>query len=184
MAERFATVQQVREYAGITDATDDALLDRLILSASSVIKARLSRNLLTATYNEVRDGTGTASLFVRNAPITAVSMVRINGREISPRGAVNSLGYTFSEHCVRLSGGLVFERGHSNIEIDYTAGYDELPEAIRQACIEVVVLRYKARDRQGLRAKTLGGEVISFTGDDFPDFVNQTIENFKSVSLA
>ena len=52
--------------------------------------------------------------------------------------------------------------------VTYTAGYAATPPEIAQACIELVCLRYKERDRIGQVSKNLAGEVVAFSQKDMP----------------
>jgi hypothetical protein len=178
------TLARVKEYLSIAtdDTADDLLLTRLIGSASSAIEVYCSRVFASATYNEVRDGTGTRKMVLRNFPVTAVSSVTINGRSIPQRPSPLSSGYTFDDLRVALTGH-VFDEGVDNVQISYTAGLAAVPADVEQACIEAVSLRYKAKDRLGVTSKSLAGESISFSNDDFPDYVTRVLDQYRVVGL-
>ena len=56
-----------------------------------------------------------------------------------------------------------------------------MPAEIEQACIEVIAIRYKERDRIGQVSKSIGGETVSFSQKDFPDSVRTILNNYKKV---
>jgi len=172
------TLAKLKQYAQIVSFEDDTLLLRMIDAASDAIETYCSRTFLSATYNEVRDGTGQRKLTMRHFPITAVSSVTVNGQAISARQAPMGTGFTFDEYSVRLSGSM-FDTGLDNVAVTYTAGLAEVPSSIDLACCEMVALRYKARDRLGVSSKSLAGESISFTTDDFPTEVKRVLDQFK-----
>ena len=61
----------------------------------------------------------------------------------------------------------------------YTAGYAATPPEIAQACIELVCLRYKERDRIGQVSKNLAGEIVAFTQKDMPADVQTLIDQYR-----
>jgi hypothetical protein len=77
----------------------------------------------------------------------------------------------------------VFEAGASNVYLEYVAGYDPIPSEIEQACIDLVSLRYRERDRIGLTSKSLAGESITFNTREFSDAVGSTLVQYKRVAL-
>jgi len=174
------TVENVKGYLGITSATDDPLLDRLVSSASGYIQSWLNRSFASTSYTETFDGTGFDTRMVSNYPITAVSSVVVNG--VSIPLAPNSLasGYAFAERKIVLRG-YAFVSGTLNCTVTYTAGYATVPPEIGQACIEIVANRYREKDRIGLVSKGLSGETITYSQKDFPDSVRTVLNNYKKV---
>jgi hypothetical protein len=73
----------------------------------------------------------------------------------------------------------VFSRGFQNVVVGYTAGYAATPPEIEQACIELVALRYKERDRIGQASKNLAGEVVSFAQKDMPADVQTMLAQYR-----
>ena len=174
----------------ITDQTD-ALLSRLITAASSYILYRSgfgptdgsaptqSPFTQSVPYNEFYDGNGNDRLFLRNYPITAVSLVTINGITI-PSGIgqpYTTPGYVIDQSgkCLAFrssgysAGGGWFPRNYSafpynygniyqwtqgtqNINVQYSAGYAQTPYALNDACIKLVGYNYRTkRDAYGIK---------------------------------
>lgn len=178
------TLAKVKQYLGIAtdDTSDDDLLTRLINAASMAIEVYCSRTFLSAAYTETRDGTGTRKMTMRNFPVTAVASVFVDGQAVPARLSPLSNGYTFDDLKVALTG-YVFTSGMGNVTVTYTAGFASVPYDIEQACIEAVSLRYKAKDRLGVNSKSLAGESISFTNDDFPDYVTRVLRQYQMVGI-
>lgn len=174
------TLEKVKQYGNVTEFESDTLLVRMIAAASAAIENYCSRVFASALYTEVRNGTGNRSLSMIRFPITAVTGVRVNDQTIPLRTSATGNGYTFDEYSVRLSG-YRFDEGYGNVEITYTAGLPDVPADIELACCEVVMLRYKSRDRMGVTSKSLAGETISFTNDDFPEYVTRVLNQYRSV---
>src|SRR6185312_13143041 len=91
--------------------TDDVLLARLITAASGFIQKWLNRNIASADWCEVRDGTGGRRLTFSNFPVTAVLSLSIDGLAISaaPDDGGFGAGYVFGATELALRG-YVFTR--------------------------------------------------------------------------
>jgi hypothetical protein len=165
----------------LTTTTDDALLTRLITAASQFILTWLDRTLVQQSYSEARNGTGGTSLAFGNTPVSAVSALAIDGVAIPPAPDAVSPGYAFSATRLYLRG-YAFTRGAQNVVLAYTAGYAATPPEVEQACIELVTLRYKERDRIGHVSKSLAGETVSFSQKDMSDDIKTLLSLYRRVA--
>jgi hypothetical protein len=171
----------------LTTTSDDALLTRLITAASQFIQTWLNRQIAQQAYTETRDGNGGRKLVFANAPVTAVASLTIDGIAIPPAPNPTTAGFVFSPTMLYLQGTIpgpsrdiyVFSRGFQNVVVGYTAGYAATPPEIEQACIELVALRYKERDRIGQASKNLAGEVVSFAQKDMPADVQTMLAQYR-----
>lgn len=70
------------------------------------------------------------------------------------------------------------------LECDYqhTKGFAEVPEDIRFACLELVGLRFKEKDRIGEVSKNLGTQTVSYSQKDISDFGRAVIRQYKRVT--
>jgi hypothetical protein len=164
----------------LTTTADDALLTRLITAASQYIQSWLGRQIASQNYAETRDGAGGRKLVLANAPVTAVATLSIDGIAIPMASGPSAAGYVFSATTIYLQSYL-FMPGSQNVAVAYTAGYAATPPELEQACIELVALRYKERDRIGQVSKNLSGETISFTQKDVPADVETVLEQYKRI---
>ncbi len=103
--------------------SDDALLARLITSASSFVRSWLSSPVVPARYTETRNGTGTSRLFLRNRPVVSVSSLTVCGESVpasspSPTG----YGYLYDDTTVYLVCSL-FPYAPQVVTAVYSAGY-------------------------------------------------------------
>jgi len=162
----------------LTTTADDALLVRLVTAASQYIQSWLGRQVASQDYTETRDGAGGRKLVLANAPVTAVATLSIDGIAIPPAPGPTAAGYMFSATTIYLQSYL-FTPGCQNVAVAYTAGYAVTPPELEQACIELVALRYKERDRIGQVSKNLAGEVVSFTQKDVPSDVQTVLEQYR-----
>lgn len=172
--------------SGYTTATaqvvmaDDPLLSRLIAAASSHIIQLLGRNITVTNDTETRNGNGNTKMVMQDDPIISVSSVIIDGNTISP--SVNGAwGYLFSDTTVYLIG-YRFCHGVMNVTIAYQAGYATVPAWIEQACIDLVALKYKERDRIGLNSKSLATETITYKTADLTKDQRSQLQQFAKVA--
>lgn len=174
------TTAKVKAWAGIKTSDDDALIASLVAAYSAYIQTWLNRQILSAQYTETRSGNGGAQMVFADYPVTAVSMVKVDGREIQRASAVGVAGYRFTSTKLILAG-YAFTKGDANVELAYAAGFADVPDDLEQACNELVALRYKERDRIGHQSKSLAGETVSFIVKDFPDSVRTILNNYRKV---
>jgi uncharacterized phiE125 gp8 family phage protein len=173
-------VEKVKAYLGLTAGGDDAILNALIANESQYIKSWLNRDLVSQVYSETYDGTGGAVLVLPNYPITAVASVAIDGLTIAACADATASGYVFNESKISLRG-YRFSKGMQNVAVTYTAGYTVIPDDLQQACIELVALSFKERDRIGLSSKGIQGEQTNFIVKDMPDSVRGILNQYKRV---
>jgi hypothetical protein len=164
--------------------TDDVLLARLITAGSQFIQSWLRRQIASADWQEVRDGTGGQSLAFANFPVTAVLSLSIDGMEIPPGAAGGGFdaGYVFTPTELALRGYL-FTRRAQNVVFTYTAGYAATPPDVAQACIELVCQRYRERTRIGEVSRAVGGgETVSYSQLDMSADVRLLLSEYRLVA--
>jgi len=195
-ANDLTTLANVKQYLGITTATDDAMLDRMITATSNYIESYINRQFKSRSYTDVSDGNNGDVCAFQNYPVTAVSSVQISsgyfgasygnyngGGVITIQPSVDgfSQGYVFDTKFLKLLG-YRFARGRNNVHVTYTAGYATIPPEIEQACIELISLRYKEKNRIGEKSKSAGGqETVSYNIATFPESVKTILNNYKKV---
>lgn len=189
------TVANASSWLGLTTATDDALVQRLITAISVTIAGYCSQNLVSQSYTETRNGTGGAKLMLKQGPITAVASLTIDAIAIPVRTAPGQTGYYFDTDFLYVDG-YAFTRpgtspnlylrstsaGAQNVVIAYTAGYAPIPFDLEQACIELLAVRFKQRDRIGLKSKMLGAETMAYDLSALPATVTSMLnQNYVRV---
>ena len=178
------TLIDVKAWLGIPTGTttDDTMLSALVTSVSAWIQSYIERQLLTASYTELRSGSGGKALVLNQYPVTAVSALTIDGVAITARTSFGSAGYYLANNTLYLDGGLTFTKGNANISIDYTAGYATAPADIAQAAKQLVALKYRERERIGQVSKSVAGETVSFDIKALPHDVKSILESYNRVS--
>src|SRR5262249_16182788 len=112
---------------------------------------------------------------------SAVSAVTVDGVAIPAVPDAISPGFAFSATRLYLRG-YAFTRGVQNVSLAYTAGYAATPLEIEQACIELVALRYKERERIRHVSKRVGGESVSFSQKDMSDDIKTLLSLYRRVA--
>ena len=69
------TTANFKTYAGITHSDDDALIAALIARATSALEAYCDRILREDAYREILDGNGGTMIFLRQYPVTAITLL-------------------------------------------------------------------------------------------------------------
>ncbi len=163
-------------------ATDDALLTRLVTAASQYIQTWLNRQIASADYLEIRDGTGGQRLQFACFPVTAVLSLTIDGQDVPAAASFSAAGYRFSSTQLSVRG-YRFKRGVQNVVTAYTAGYSTTPPEVAQACIELVSLRYRERTRIGEISRSLGGaETVAYAPKDMSDATKTLLQQYRLVA--
>lgn len=115
----------------VTTAADDAQIARIVTAASGFILRYLQRALLSQSYSETRNGNGGRMLMLRQAPVTALDALTVDGAAIPAAPDTVSAGYALDGDA-----GVIYLRGHAfcrgvqNVAIDYVAGYRVNGEAL------------------------------------------------------
>jgi hypothetical protein len=174
--------------------TDDALLARLITACSAFIASWISRPLGLATWQEIRDGAGgerANRMQLAVTPVRQILFLSIDGLVSPPAPPMQqqgwTAGYVFTPTELGLRG-YRFSRGLQNVLVQYRAGYDPIPADISQACIEMVVRKYRERTRIAERTKSLGGaetvayETVMFTRRDMASDIQVLLSQYRQAA--
>lgn len=171
------TLANAKQWLNLSVTTDDALLARLITSASTFIENWLNQPILSATYTDTFNGKANTKRAAIGYPITAVQSVTIDGQVIPAATSATTPGFLFSKELIHLRG-YQFTNGVQNCTITYTAGAFTIPNDVEQACIELVALRYKSRDRIGIDSRGMAGETTTYSSVDMSDSVRSSLRNY------
>ena len=177
----FTTMAAVKTYLGLTISTDDAEIATLITAYSAGMRTFMNRDITSNSYDIRRSGQSTLSMLMPQYPITAVALLEINGQAIPAQPAWGQPGYYFDDIQIALEC-YCFHRGISNVHIQYTAGYATVPADLAQACIELVALRYRLRDKLEWSTKSLAGESVTLITKDMPSSVATALKNWRAVA--
>jgi hypothetical protein len=192
---------------GITDTSDDALIDALILSATKYILARIGRDLffktrteriyLEAGSSDDTDGDGVARdrIDLRHYPVRQIDSIKI----VSADGTVQQTISDTTSYDYTSYGSVFFRHTYAFAvtpdynEITYRAGYDDIPGDLREACKRLVAVLYRMQGREGLTSERLGdymwqaqsGSIPKEAAKELSDgFVEGVIARYRRTDVA
>lgn len=176
-----ATISDLKALLGIQHAGDDALLERLVDSASEFFESQVKRAIEVQDLVEVRDGNGGAAIVPREYPIVEVTGVTVNGEAVPQSASYGQDGWYVAGDLVRLRGATYrFLEGEGNVELAYRAGFETVPPDIVQAVLEMAALMYRERDRVGQQSRNgPDGSTVFYYAP--PARVVSTIEAYRRV---
>jgi hypothetical protein len=155
-----------------------------LLDAAIALAERFCRRPLAyaAGIDEVFDGMGSPSIFLKATPIAAVTSVSVDGYEITD--------YTFNATTGRLWRGEgychpdnapYFPFGHENIVVEYNGGYQTCPGDLKYAIAEGVRGLVREQGRDGtLKSEMFSGD-YSWTAADKPGEFDAFSTSAKSI---
>lgn len=180
------TVETVKQWIGIDVDTDDLLLARLVSAVSTWVEKYVGRTISEDEYVEYYTCWGERSICLNNYPVTEVTLVEVDGEAVDESTEYGTEGWTLDGSTLRFNGGTFSYRGNTyanNVHIEYSAGYTTTPYDLEQAVIHLVALRYRERDRVGVKSKSaITGETIQFSSWDLPPDVKQVLDGYKAAA--
>lgn len=172
------TTAKVKAYLGITDSSEDTLIDDWILAAQAQIERYCNRVFDSASFTEYFDGNLKQSVVVRNPPVTTLTSVSYRKDNDEWTAYASTLhdfdansGVVFfvtggeEAFLAGLEGRLPrFPQGKKGVRVVYTGGYSSIPADLSQACIELVAkirggnAAQRSARASGLQSESLGYE--------------------------
>lgn len=175
------TLAAVKAYGPIAGTELDTLIGALIGRASAAIENFLQAHVLVDDYVDVRNGTGGATMLLRERPVVSVSSVTVDGQSIPAAAAFGEPGWWLEDRMVLLTG-YSYTSGTANVRIAYRAGYDTTPADIEQACIETVMLALRRREHIDVSSKSLAGETVSYLTAELTPSARQVLQSYRRVA--
>lgn len=196
------TLAQAHDYLKIPDLTtsDDTQIQAFIDGASQAFLTITSLPyVLTTSFTERRDGTGTATITTKNRPLQTITRLVISNLTIPPSADGVSPGYYFNPGDIRIAlvggynwqnkyfaaigfGGYPgkFIKGYGNVFITGTAGFGAtVPLDIQQCVCEMVAWAYKERDRIGVTTERFADNLSqSYAKTPFSERAKLTIQRY------
>lgn len=134
-AGTLATVAQVKEWVGVKpdNTADDAMLQRLVDSASAFVYSYLSLDTFAKSqYDEMYDAHGGQFMVLRQVPALEMLAMAINGTPVNPatgdgKTTAFTNGYKLFKQNLTLFG-FMFPHCRSTVFVSYTAGYAKTDE--------------------------------------------------------
>jgi uncharacterized phiE125 gp8 family phage protein len=172
-----ADVKTYLDMTGANTAVDD-LLHTLINEVSTAFETYCGRKFVSDTYTEYFDG-GSSWLFPKNLPITSITGIWEDADWLFTDDSIDSTEYRLVEGQNAIYYDGVFEVGVDSIKMTYVAGYTNIPEDLKMACILQVAHLYRRRDSVHLDGETKADTTSTFSQLTFLPQVIKTLNSYR-----
>ena len=171
-----------------TGQAAEPLIESLITAASRLVCNYCGRaSFASQAYTDLVDGTGREWLLLRQWPVSAVASIALSNGWAAPRTITDPAAYLLEQPIpsganqrLTLLAGERFPRGRSNVQVNYTAGFDAIPGDVAQACIELVGEAYRRREHIGQLSVAMPNQVTtSFSQADMNATVRTLLASYR-----
>lgn len=174
-ANALITLNDLKESLSITDSTQDSLLEGIINRSSQVIETYVGHPIKSATYTQEKYD-GAAKIVLDKWPVTAITSVQYQTGDIGNPDwdDVDSTSYALERDGDR--GILLLQSpiaGEDAYRVTYTAGYTDVPEDIKQACLELCEYTFNMKASGGKKSETLGEYSVTYQSYTKGDLLGQ-----------
>lgn len=183
------SLDDLKTFLEITDDTQDEHLANLILRATAFVETYCRRQFAEREHTDWFTGDGTREVRLSQYPVVSLSVVQ----DVYVAQAFN---YGASdEHedweCDLGAGILTLlgDKFHAwppkGYKVVFVAGYDPIPEDLRQVCVELAAAKFYLKDsqRSGVASKTVGGQTTTFRPDDLSPAQKEVLEFYSGVTV-
>tara|TARA_B100000131_G_scaffold309669_1_gene340445 strand:+ start:129 stop:740 length:612 start_codon:yes stop_codon:yes gene_type:complete len=195
------TLQQYKDFAGITGVNQDAKLNVIIPSVSQAVKTYCGTSFVDyygtdkTEYFDITDDSTTA-VMVDESPLVSVSSVQERESQDDDYTTLiteNSDSSGKYEYIVELEKDLIrrttasadkaFPKGRRAVKVVYRAGYSATPQDLRLACFDMIkyYLKDERKSSMSIAGAQLRNEVSTSLRDniDFPDHIKRILDFYK-----
>lgn len=179
------TVEEFKSFANIKTTTIDTKLVPIVNAAISYLHIACNRIFASTDYTEYYTGNGRAWLYLKNYPITEVTKIEYyNGYAWVE---MDIAGLAIEDNKIFFPQQILFPYG-VNLKITYTAGYEVIPDILKNACLERAKWLYDhsgiegSKDNLGVASISEGGMVGLATTFKEPDHT-MVINKFRRVLI-
>ena len=195
------TLQQYKDFAGITGVNQDAKLNVIIPSVSQAVKTYCGTSFVDyygtdkTEYFDITDDSTTA-VMVDESPLVSVSLVQERESQDDDYTTLiteNSDSSGKYEYIVETEKDLIrrttasadkaFPKGRRAVKVVYRAGYAATPQDLRLACFDLVkyYLREERKSTLTVAGASIRNEVSTSLRDniDFPDHIKRILDFYK-----
>jgi hypothetical protein len=187
------TLDEYKEYEGISSSNEDLRLERLIPSVSQLVKTYCGNSLIDFySTDKVETFTlkwNTHLVQLTESPIVSVSLVEERDSFTAPYRSIDTTNYFIDENTdsiIRLAGASTtnWPIGAGSVRITYRAGYEDTPEDLKLAVIDLVkyYLRDEHKERRSIAGATIENQGVSGIRNvgGFPDHIQRVLDMYKT----
>lgn len=178
------SVQNVKDFLKLDDTSRDTQIVNLIPGAQSLIEEYCRRIFEKTQVTEYHHG-GANRILIKRYPIVSNPAPIV--WEDWDRGYGTDTIVDEDDYFIDYDNGIFFfdyslEKGYGSIKITYTGGYTTIPEAIKQACIELVArkIRIGPSGDTGVIGRGMpGGTNVTFSTEELLPETKLALDLFK-----
>jgi hypothetical protein len=188
------TLERAKIFMDLSGDSKDGLLTLLANQATGFIEQFLKRSLLNQVYtNEQYDGSGSDTIVLRNAPVTAFASLQVNtsGDSTADWQTIDANNYFwYDDGRVKLNNPIAgfldadagtFLSDPKKYRATYTAGFlidfanendptkHTLPQEIEYACLKLMSAIFNSRKAEGLQSAKVGDISMTYRKAAFSD---------------
>lgn len=187
-----ASKSDIYEFTNKTSTTVlDAFFTNWITRISTEFETACDRRLFKQSLFGYYNGDNSNVLLVRNYPIQNISSVNIRSSvNHTWVDITNDIDESYLNSYKITAKTNVFPIGNATVKLEYTAGYNSIPEDLKGRTIQEVVLIFKKSalgdERIGAQSKTIPdtpGGTITFDTKEFLERNQDIINKYKSIEL-
>ena len=195
------TLQQYKDFAGLTGVTMDARINVIIDSVSELVKNYCGTSIIDdyssnkTEYFDIHDNE-TTRVMLDEGPINAVSSVSERESQADAyvtlitensdsSGKYEYIVDTMTDSIIRTNENIdkAFPKGRKAVKVVYTAGYSSCPEDLKLAIFDLV--KYYLKDERKERMQIAGAMIENPTSTSirnnagFPDHIKRVLDMYK-----
>ena len=195
------TLQQYKDFAGLTGVTMDARINVIIDSVSELVKNYCGTSFIDdyssakTEYFDIQDNV-TTRVMLDEGPINTVTSVSERDSQADPyvtlitensdsSGKYEYIVDTMTDSIIRTNEDVdkAFPRGRKAVKVIYTAGYSSCPDDLKLAIFDLV--KYYLKDERKERMQIAGAMVENSVSTSiknnagFPDHIKRVLDMYK-----
>ena len=195
------TLQQYKDFAGITGVTEDAKINVIVPAISQAVKTYCGTSFIDyystdkTEYFDIRDDY-TNAILVDESPLVSVSLVaERTGQDDSYTTLItgNSDSSGKYEYVVdteldtiyrtTATADKAFPKGRAAVKVTYRSGYASTPEDLKLACFDLVkyYLKDERKERLAIAGASIQNSVSTSLRENigFPDHIKRILDFYK-----
>lgn len=184
-----ASLQEVKDYLGITDNSQDTLLTSLLESADALVKSYTGRDFEEQTYTHLFNWKGELEFLLKQYPVSVLTSFQYN------TGSFSTPSWTdFDQDSYKPDPetGIVWSMFNipkwiQNIRAVYTAWYtaEDMPGDIKNAVIKLTATYYNWSKSDGIKSESVDWASLVYdkTMDWIPSDILLVLNRYKNVQI-
>ena len=196
------TLQQYKDFAGLTGVTMDARINVIVDSVSELVKNYCGTSFIDdyssakTEYFDIKDNV-TTRVMLDEGPVNTVTSVQERDSQadsyvtLITENSDNSGKYeyivdTMTDSIVRTDENVdkAFPKGRKAVKVVYTAGYSSCPEDLKLALFDLVkyYLKDERKERMTIAGATVHNSVSTSIKNNagFPDHIKRVLDMYKT----